>query len=175
MHACRIWIWKGQRLPNLADQVRRAGWALLPSWSVFWLWCQLQDLTIPEAAFQVAAWVMLLTPSLRALFILNDPWFWTKHQLQPIANVGSVPDQPINQNFNWALEAFFFLVKVRELIAVGTSCKWCHQLDAWVFGCLNLWSWGVLFTLKTHDPSSDALTAWGRLPDLIACSVLVLK
>lgn len=27
-----------------------------------------------------------------------------------VANLGSVPDQPINQNFNWALEVFFFYV-----------------------------------------------------------------
>lgn len=46
----------------------------------------------------------------RTLFILNDPWSWTKHRLQPIANLGSVPDQPINQNSNWALEGFFFYV-----------------------------------------------------------------
>lgn len=38
-HTFRIWIVKRERLPNLADQVRRAGRARLPSWSVCWLPC----------------------------------------------------------------------------------------------------------------------------------------
>lgn len=32
---------------------------------------------------------MPFTLSPRALFILNDPWSWTKHRLQPIAKLGS--------------------------------------------------------------------------------------
>jgi hypothetical protein len=80
------WVANIGQLPNLAAQVRRAGWS-----SATQLECLLA--VVPnggqtdklETELQVAAWVMFLALSLGAPFIPHEPPFWTKHrQQQPV-------------------------------------------------------------------------------------------